>query len=431
MEVMSFPWLEILWEKALLHLWQSTLVLVPLFLIGKALPGAPARVQNAFWWLALMKLCVPFGGMKVFLDRALEPMIAGVWITAGSPMARALDPIPPLASSEGTLAPLVGGLTVLWLVGGVGLVGRWIRSAGRARSKHRDRTDGLSPVLERALGKALNGTGIPPSAIRVSTAVTMPSVVGLLRPRILVPAMIILPLPTLELRAILLHEDAHRRRYDPLRGLLVRLVITAFFFYPLLWPLLRRLRATEEMACDEAALTRGVPAPVVAAALSRALTLGLRPTAAPSLLLSGRRTLLHRRLRRLESTERMITMNRHRLALGTAVLLLAVSILIPGPIGAMADDPATTTMPTILDFTPPEYPAAAAEKAIEGRVLLLVEVDEAGQVIAAEVAQGVPECPSMEENAVAAIRQWRFQPATRDGEAVAIWVMVPIEYRLN
>jgi len=51
-----------------------------------------------------------------------------------------------------------------------------------------------------------------------------------------------------ELAAVLAHEEAHRRRCDPLLFLLWRLIGAIWFFYPLTGPLLRRLRDTSEGA---------------------------------------------------------------------------------------------------------------------------------------------------------------------------------------
>ncbi len=55
-------------------------------------------------------------------------------------------------------------------------------------------------------------------------------------------------------RAVLAHELAHVRRCDPLIALLAHLNRCVFWFHPLAWWLERKLAATAEDACDEAAV---------------------------------------------------------------------------------------------------------------------------------------------------------------------------------
>ena len=75
-----------------------------------------------------------------------------------------------------------------------------------------------------------------------------------------------------------------------------------------------------------------------------------------------------------------------------------------------------------------EYTAEAREERIQGVVILRLQIDEAGSVTDAEVLKGLP--LGLSEAAVAAARQWRFDPATRDGAPVAAQRNVVVEFRL-
>jgi beta-lactamase regulating signal transducer with metallopeptidase domain len=57
-----------------------------------------------------------------------------------------------------------------------------------------------------------------------------------------------------KLSAVLAHEFAHIQRRDPIIGLLAHLNRSIFWFHPLAWWLERKLAATAELACDEAAV---------------------------------------------------------------------------------------------------------------------------------------------------------------------------------
>ena len=81
-----------------------------------------------------------------------------------------------------------------------------------------------------------------------------PYVLGASRARIVVSQRVVEYLSVEELRAVLLHEECHRRRRDPLMAALRRLAVTLLFFYPPVWWMALRIRRTAELACDEAVL---------------------------------------------------------------------------------------------------------------------------------------------------------------------------------
>lgn len=77
---------------------------------------------------------------------------------------------------------------------------------------------------------------------------------GFLRPRIYLSEGARDQLEADELRAVLAHEEHHRRRRDPLRLLAARIAGDAFFFVPILRRIAERYAALGELAADEAAV---------------------------------------------------------------------------------------------------------------------------------------------------------------------------------
>lgn len=77
----------------------------------------------------------------------------------------------------------------------------------------------------------------------------------------------------------------------------------------------------------------------------------------------------------------------------------------------------------------PEYPADAARSQEEGTVLVRVEVDANGTPTDVSVAKrsGSRE---LDRAALDAVRKWRFQPAIKDGRAVASVAEVPVDFSL-
>jgi bla regulator protein BlaR1 len=84
----------------------------------------------------------------------------------------------------------------------------------------------------------------------------MPLTWGVIKPRILLPADVI-AWPTARLRAVLLHELAHVKRFDYLTHLLARFACAVHWFNPLVWHAANKVREESELACDDQVLRSG------------------------------------------------------------------------------------------------------------------------------------------------------------------------------
>lgn len=91
-------------------------------------------------------------------------------------------------------------------------------------------------------------------ALFESTLVDVPTVVGWLKPVVLMPVSAIAGLAPHQLDAILAHELAHIRRHDYAVNLLQTLVETLLFYHPAVWWVSRRVRAERENCCDDLAV---------------------------------------------------------------------------------------------------------------------------------------------------------------------------------
>jgi protein TonB len=78
----------------------------------------------------------------------------------------------------------------------------------------------------------------------------------------------------------------------------------------------------------------------------------------------------------------------------------------------------------------PTYPSDARRAGIQGTTLLGVFVGADGRVANVVVRQSAGH-PDLDRAATEAVRRWRFEPARRDGEAVAMWVELPVEFHLR
>jgi protein TonB len=78
----------------------------------------------------------------------------------------------------------------------------------------------------------------------------------------------------------------------------------------------------------------------------------------------------------------------------------------------------------------PAYPANARRLGIQGTTLLSVFVAVDGRVGDVVVKESAGH-PDLDQAAADAVRRWRFEPARRGSEAVAMWVLLPVEFRLR
>src|SRR2546423_6071956 len=77
----------------------------------------------------------------------------------------------------------------------------------------------------------------------------------------------------------------------------------------------------------------------------------------------------------------------------------------------------------------PNYTNPAREAKFNGTVLLQVTVSAAGSTVESKVVRGVPF--GLNEAAMNAIRDWKFNPARREGEPVTCMVTIEATFRLH
>ena len=87
--------------------------------------------------------------------------------------------------------------------------------------------------------------------------VSVPVVVGIIKPMILVPSGLLTGLNESQLKAILAHEFAHIRRLDPLVNVMQRVIESALFFHPAVWYASHVVSREREICCDDMVLRAG------------------------------------------------------------------------------------------------------------------------------------------------------------------------------
>jgi TonB family protein len=129
--------------------------------------------------------------------------------------------------------------------------------------------------------------------------------------------------------------------------------------------------------------------------------------------------------------------DRRKLGAAAACIAVLTCIAIASPLAALSQqaDEKTykvgngVTPPRVLSKVEPEYTKEASAAKISGSVLLALVVGSDGVARDIQVKQSLD--PGLDANAISAVQQWKFQPGTKDGQAVNVMATIEINFRLK
>jgi beta-lactamase regulating signal transducer with metallopeptidase domain len=248
-------WLPVVGWALLHSLWEGTLVVLAAALVLRNLRGASPRLRYAVAVLALLLMAglplrhlapLPSGASPVLLAQG-HPKPEGPALSQVIP-----DPVPALRTRVATsIERVMPWVVAVWAMGVfvslLRLAGGWVWL-----QRLRWRKAELAPdALQGRLLNLCRRAGLKRAVtLLMCEGLIGPSVVGILRPAILVPAGWFLNLPPDHLEALLAHELAHVLRHDYAVNLLQSLLEVVLFYHPGIWWLSRRIREERELACD-------------------------------------------------------------------------------------------------------------------------------------------------------------------------------------
>lgn len=276
------------------------------------------------------------------------------------------------------------------------------------------------------------------AAVMVSDELDGPATVGVRRPVILVPRSVLQMTAAVQ-RAILCHELIHVKRRDWLQTILEELWCAVLWFHPAARVIASRLSLARETVVDEFTIriTRD----------RRAYAEALLAFSDPQPHLAGATPFIgrHALSQRISLLAEEVPMSRHRALVGFAV---ALTLVIGSTMTAVNRFPMSGTLhaqptvyeakpgnglvlPTVVREVKPKYTAAAMEKKIEGSVWLSIVVGTSGEVTDATVSKSLDAEFGLDDEALAASRQWKFKPGTKDGQPVAVRVTLELTFTLR
>jgi beta-lactamase regulating signal transducer with metallopeptidase domain len=245
-------------------------------------------------------------------------------------------------------------IVLVWLTGvlllSVRLLFGWLRAHAIARKNATE----AAPEWQRAAGRLAHALKLR-QAIHLleSAAVEVPTVIGWLRPVVLLPAATLTGLSTEQMEMILAHELAHIRRNDFFVNLMQAVVETLLFYHPAVWWISHRIRVERENCCDDVAVAVSGKPLVYARALTRLEE--LRMDDARAFVAANGGSLIGR-IRRLAGARAESSNVPSRFVAGAALLTVLLALLIAPSLPLRgqqqkADTPAPTPKPQAAQTT--------------------------------------------------------------------------------
>jgi TonB family protein len=250
---------------------------------------------------------------------------------------------------------------------------------------------------------------------------------------------------TEDIAAALAHECAHIRRRDFAKNLIYEFVAAAVAYHPACWLMRRRIAETRELVCDEMAAAAVGDRPQYAASLLRLATSMAVPSQASQAIGVFDGNILEERIMRLTMDVPKVTRAR-RIAmaavatcalLGGAATAAALSFDVTAQDGPAADAPVPEKLykvggdvsaPRLTYTVDAEFPDAEknVKKGLQGVTVVRLIVDSKGRPRDIRVKQSLR--PDFDKSAINAVRQYKFDPAMRQGKPVAVEVSIEVNF---
>ncbi len=304
-------------------IWKSTVVLVAAGAASVLLCRASAAMRHLVWVLALASLLVLplFKSMPPTWRAARVVNVPVVEVRIPSESASA---VAHRRTATGDGLPVAA--FIIWLAGAVVCLARWGHGAARVASMRRNAValSDADATQEVARQAGLRGD----IQLLRSPEEIIPLAAGIRHPYVLLPASAS-QWSGDRLRVVLLHEHAHIRRRDSLAQALAELARCLYWFHPLVWLAVRRLRVERERACDDLVLLAGTGASDYASHLLH-LAQSLQ-SAEPSPAVSMAGAHLETRVRAILNPH----LNRRVMSRASAVVACVVAACLVLPLAAM------------------------------------------------------------------------------------------------
>ncbi len=300
----------------------------------------------------------------------------------------------------------------------------------------------------------------PRARFLLSDEAGTPATFGVRRPVVLLP-------PAFESmdrdrqEAIVLHELVHARRFDWLALVFEDALKAVLFFHPAVHWLVGHVRLAREQTVDDAVVRRLGRREAYLESLLEVARLAAHMRAVPAAPFLRESHLRER----VDLLLKEVLMSRVRtlahVGLTAVAIVLAVSWAAsavplqtakPAPEGkiSISDEVRAPAEPKLVQQVKPVYPADAKKEGVEGVYVIDVTIGKDGAIQDAKVAASAPTMERLDqlktkdgkfsgtegdkrlaEAALAAVKQWKYQPILKNGKPVDFKATVTVRFKLG
>ena len=283
-----------------------------------------------------------------------------------------------------------------------------------------------------------------------SQRISGPVAVGFRRSLLLIPIDFAEQCPSQDFLVALAHESAHIKRRDFLKNLFYEFASLIIAFHPVTWILKSHIAQTREMICDGMATERLINSQNYTQSLLRLATMiAMNPRVSTSNaigifdanILEKRIMMINRKKRHFSSALKYgliipSTLFLISVAIGGAAMAFAVQPQSPShaadeaaPYGHVYKIGKDISAPILVESTDPVYPESArkTKDKFDGTCLIGLIVDASGVPQDVHIVRSLS--PDFDANAISAVQQYRFTPAKRSGEPVAVALRIEVNFK--
>lgn len=146
-------------------------------------------------------------------------------------------------------------ITVAWALGVLIFSGRIILGCIGVSYLRRDISYDLPVAITETFSTIKTALRLPDrTRLGLSSRISVPMIIGHIKPIILLPMASINQLDQQEVEAILVHEATHILQHDYIKNIVIMLTESLFFYHPVVWMLTREIREEREHICDDMVL---------------------------------------------------------------------------------------------------------------------------------------------------------------------------------
>jgi len=272
--------------------------------------------------------------------------------------------------------------------------------------------------------------------------IRVPMTFGLVASRVLLPTRFAREAAPKVLSITLAHEHAHVRNHDFAWNLAIEILTLPVAFHPVLGWVMVQLRTAVELRCDEHAAVAIGDVRTYSQGLLEAAEFLQQSARVPLVSTLFDQDCLEKRVENL-MIDKLKPSRWSRLA---ATASLTAGLVVVGltsiqfgrsaQVGVPAEGETIHSLkeegmkaPKVLQRFEPQYSESAREKKISGTVVLGVVISKSGKITEAKVIRSLEE--SLDQNAIASVKSWIFEPATKNDQPISVRATVEVKFQRN